>query len=101
LFGVYSRFLHTTTAPAVMAIITRSRTISGQLMLITPGREESAAQLRVHLTPVSCFCLRQHQAAYSGSIPAAIYIVRQNAEGNSEFFAVLKMFGYCHFASDL
>jgi hypothetical protein len=32
LFGVYSRFLHTITAPAVTAIISTSRTISGQLM---------------------------------------------------------------------
>jgi hypothetical protein len=31
--GVYSRFLHTTTAPAVTAIITTSRTISAQLIV--------------------------------------------------------------------
>jgi hypothetical protein len=30
---VYSRFLHTTTAPAVTAIITTSRTISAQLIV--------------------------------------------------------------------
>src|SRR5690348_11981503 len=48
--GFYSRFLHTITAPAVMATITRSRTISGQLMLITYGREAFAAQLFIHLT---------------------------------------------------
>ena len=42
-----------------MAIITTSRAISGQLMLITPGREASATQLFIHLTPVSRFASRQ------------------------------------------
>jgi hypothetical protein len=37
---VYSRFLHTITAPAVMEIITTSSTISGQLMLITPAEKQ-------------------------------------------------------------
>jgi hypothetical protein len=51
-FGVYSRFLHTITAPAVTAIISTSRTISGQLMLITLGRKAPAAVIHISYTGV-------------------------------------------------
>src|SRR5260370_21595224 len=46
---VYSHFLHTTTAPAVMAIITTSRTISGQLILRLGEHTTQTTSDGVHL----------------------------------------------------